>query len=389
MKKGFIILTIMAIALLLVVIRASFVPLQLNERAIILGVGVDYDQTTQDYSVATEIITPKQNAMGSESSASEGSQKIVKGSGKSVGVAIRNLFNSFGKTPSFGECAIIILGQNCAQQTNLKDTLDYFIASGSFRDGTVVVVSEGDASEMMQKRSQVDEYVSFALQTLLVDSGNRAQIQYTTLNTTAQSFFDYSKGCFLNYIQFVKENSSTSDVTEQQNNQGKFTTGQMAIFSDGKYVGLLNRQQINGLNLYGNKKIFCVFDDVKTPNSKAFGLDKKSNDRELKIQNGRIKIKLTLKLGLKQLLTDSVGEVIALRRKETSSIDKESLLGIKDQVEGCLTSVLNKSIQTQCDFLGIKNILFANYGKDCKQILEDGQGFWQKIDFEMDVTCEG
>ena len=389
MKKGTKILTIMAIGLLLIILRASFVPLQLNERAIILGVGVDYEQTTQNYSVTVEIITPKQNAMGSESSASEGSQKIVKGSGQTVGFAIRNLFNSFGKTPSFGECAIIILGQDCVQQTNLKDTLDYFIASGSFRDGTVVVVAEGKAGDIMQKRSQVDEYVSFALQTLLVDSGNRAQIQYTTLNTTAQSFFDHSKGCFLNYIQFVKEDSSSSDVMGQQDKQGKFTTGQMAIFSDGKYVGLLNRQQINGLNLYGNKKIFCVFSDVKNPNTKAFGLDKKTNDKEIKIQDGRLKIKVTLKLGLKELLTDSVGEVIALRRKETSSIDDQTLLGIKQQVEECLTSVLNKSIETQCDFLGIKNNLFANYGKDCKQILDDNQAFWQNIDFEMEVSCEG
>ena len=379
----------MAMALTLVVLRASFVPLQLNERAIILGVGIDYDKTTQDYSVTAEIITPKQNAMGSESSASEGSQKLVKDSAKTVGLAIRHLFNSFGKTPSFGECAIIILGQECVAQTNLKDTLDYFIASGSFRDGTVVVVSQGKASDIMQKRSQVDEYVSFALQTLLVDSGNRAQIQYTTLNTTAQSFFDHSKGCFLNYIQFVREDTSKSDVMGQEDKKGKFTTGQMAIFSDGEYVGLLDRQQINGLNLYGNKKIFCVFDDVKNPSVKAFGLDKKTNSKDVKIQDGRIKIKVTLKLGLKELLTDSVGEVIALRRKETSSIPKETLEGIKQQVEHSLNSALTKAIQTQCDFLGIKNLLFASYGKECYALIKSDKDFWQNIDFETDITCNG
>ena len=114
----------MGLALLLIIIRASFLPLELNERGIVLGVGIDYDQKTATYNLAVEIATPKQNAMGSESSASQGSQKMVEGSGKSVGLAIRNLFNSFGKTPSFGECGIIILGQECIEQTSLQQTLD-------------------------------------------------------------------------------------------------------------------------------------------------------------------------------------------------------------------------------------------------------------------------
>ena len=107
----------MAIALALIIVRASFLPLELNERAIVLGVGVDYDENIGEYNVAVEIATPKQNAMGSETSASQGSQKIVEGKGKSVGLAIRDLFNSFGKTPSFGECGIIMLGQNCIEKT--------------------------------------------------------------------------------------------------------------------------------------------------------------------------------------------------------------------------------------------------------------------------------
>ena len=137
------------------------------------------------------------------------------------------------------------------------------------------------------------------------------------------------------------------------------------------------------------KKIFCVFDDVKNPSVKAFGLDKKTNSKDVKIQDGRIKIKVTLKLGLKELLTDSVGEVIALRRKETSSIPEETLEGIKQQVEHSLNSALTKAIQTQCDFLGIKNLLFANYGKECYGLIKSDKDFWQNIDFETDITCNG
>ena len=52
MKKGFKLLIFMAIAIALIIVRASFLPLELNERAIVLGVGVDYDENIGEYNVA-------------------------------------------------------------------------------------------------------------------------------------------------------------------------------------------------------------------------------------------------------------------------------------------------------------------------------------------------
>lgn len=390
MNKGIKLLLLIGVGVLLVIIRASFLPLELNERAIVLGAGVDFDAEKKEYNVTVEIATPKQNAMGSESSASQGSQKLVEGSGKSVGLAIRNLFNSFGKTPSFGECGIIILGEECINKRALQESLDYFVTSGSFRDGTVVVACEGLAKETLQKRSQVDEYVSFALQTLLVDSGSRAQIQYTTLNSTAQSFYDPSKSCFLNYIRFqLEESAEADDGSGKNDNQGKFLTGQMALFHEGKYVGQLDRQEVNGLNLYGKKKIFCVFEDEEYLNQKGLVLDKKQNDVKIEIKNGRVEVKVSLRLGIRELRTDSVGEVITLRRKENSLLSPAQIKGAKKQATEAVYSAFQKSVDTQCDFLGIKNSLYAKYGKEYEKNFNSEDDFWQKIDFTVLTECQG
>jgi len=390
MNKGIKLLLLIGVGVLLVIIRASFLPLELNERAIVLGAGVDFDAEKKEYNVTVEIATPKQNAMGSESSASQGSQKLVEGSGKSVGLAIRNLFNSFGKTPSFGECGIIMLGEECINKRVLQESLDYFVTSGSFRDGTVVVACEGLAKETLQKRSQVDEYVSFALQTLLVDSGSRAQIQYTTLNSTAQSFYDPSKSCFLNYIRFqLEESAEADDGSGKNDNQGKFLTGQMALFHEGKYVGQLDRQEVNGLNLYGKKKIFCVFEDEEHLNQKGLVLDKKQNDVKIEIKNGRVEVKVSLRLGIRELRTDSVGEVITLRRKENSLLSPAQIKGAKKQATEAVYSAFQKSVDTQCDFLGIKNSLYAKYGKEYEKNFNSEDDFWQKIDFTVLTECQG
>lgn len=391
MSKGVKILIFSIIAVLYVVVRVSFLPLELNERAIILGIGIDYEEETQNFVLSAEIATPKQNAMGSESSASQGSQKIVEGKGQSVGLAIRDLFNSFGKTPSFGECGIVMLGETCAKQVSLKNTLDYFVRSGAFRDGTIVVVSEGPAKKMLQKKSQVDEYVSFALQTLLVQSGHKAQIQYTTLNTTAQGFFDKSKSCYLNLIKFEKQNSNESEGVQGENsNQGKFKTGQMALFSDGKYVGSLDRNQLDGLNLYGDKNIFCTFVDHTNPQKSALALDKKDGKTEISVKGEKVNVKVDLTLGLKLLLTDTVGEVFPLRVKEGEKLSELQKQGASKDAKKAITSAFEKCVETDCDFLGIKNALYAKYGKKYNDLIEkSGKDFWSKVNFDVVVNCNG
>lgn len=397
MSKGKKLIFLFLIAGLYLVVRVSFLPLELNDRAIILGVGVDYDENQKIFTLSAEIVTPKQDAMGSESSATQGSQKIVKGNGESVGLAIRDLFNSFGKTPSFGECGIIMLGETCAKKVLLQNSLDYFIESNAFRDGTIVVVCEGDAQEMLKKRSQVDEYVSFALQTLLVQSGSRAQIQYTTLNSTAQGFFDKSEGCFLNLIKFERQDSAQSESSaggSQSDNkyQGKFKTGQMALFSDGKYVGELNRQEVNGLNLFDDKNIFCSFVDRTNPQKSALGLDTKRVKREIEFREGKVVVRLDVFLGIKPLLTDTVGEVFSLKLKETSQLNDLQKKGVREDAKNAILLAFDKCAQTDCDFLGVKNALYAKYGKDYDSIIKqtgEGKSFWNNVILETKIKCEG
>ncbi len=392
MSKGVKILIFIGIVALYVAIRVSFVPIELNNRAIILGVGIDFDEKNKNFVLSTEIITPKTSGTVSETDTQSNGQKIVRGEGVSVPLAVRDLYNCFGKTPSFGECCIILIGEDCVRQNSLKDVLDYFFASNAFRDGTVVAVCKGEAREMLMKKSQIDEYVSFALQTLLVDSDGKAQTSYTTLNDVAQSFFNSANSCYVNYIEFLPRegseqddsSSSSSGVTEQ----GRFFTGQAALFSDAKYVGKLDRQELDGLNLGTDENIFCTFTDVTRPDGYALGMTKKKGGMTVSMEDGKVFVSLKLTLTVCELLTDTTGEVVPLQAKQSDKLSDTQKKGAAKQAKSAIFAAYKKSVDCNCDVWKIKNTLYARYGKQAVETIQS-RDFWQKVDFSVQVDCVG
>ena len=132
-----------------------------------------------------------------------------------------------------------------------------------------------------------------------------------------------------------------------------------------------------------------MFEDEENPHKKALALDKKRNDVKIEIVDGRVKVQVNLKLGLRELRTDSVGEVITLRKKENTFLSDGQLKGAEKQATDAVYSAFAKSVESKCDFLGIKNSLSAKYGKDFEKKLSTSEGFWDSIDFCVTVNCQG
>ena len=394
MSKWVKILILLGVFAVYAILRLSFIPIELNNRAIILGVGIDFDGEKDMYKLSAEIITPKTSGSGSETGAQAGGQKIVKGEGVSVSLAVRDLYNCFGKTPSFGECCIVLIGEDCAKRKSLKDVLDYFFASSAFRDGTVVAICNGEAEKMLTRKSQIDDYVSFALQTLLVDSDGKAQIDYTTFNYVAQSFFNKSNGCYVNYVEFLPQKdeetaqTGTPDSSSVSSEQGKFYTGQAVLFRDGKYVGKLYRQELDGLNLGGGKNVFCTFTDVTRPSGRSLGVIKKRGGMDVAIEEEKVVVSLKLTLTVSELLTDTTGEVLPLQAKQSEKLNYMQKQGAKRQAEEAVLAAYQKAVDLDCDIWEIKNELYARYGKEIEKVVES-ENFWQNVTFLVDIECIG
>ena len=116
---------------------------ELNERAIIEAVGIDFDNG--QYTVTMQYY----NTLGSESDdISETNVLTAKGTGSSVYNAIADAGFSDGKTLMFGVNQLIIIGENAAQK-DIKELLGFATTYYQSHSDVKIAVSEGTAENIL------------------------------------------------------------------------------------------------------------------------------------------------------------------------------------------------------------------------------------------------
>ena len=398
MNKGFKILLILAVAAVALAVGKSFTVINLSERAIVVGIGIDFD--TQ-YEVTVEIIVPQSP---SGESAAGGAKKTVSGKGETVGLALRDLYNSFGQTPSFGECCIIVLGKDCAERCNLKDSLNFFYKSDAFKDGTLVAVFDGKAGELFERKTQIDEYISFALETLLLTGGKRAQIPHATLNDVMMSQKTASGGGFVNLITFKDEQTGGGNGNgvnggsgngnggngNEKPKEGKFVTDRLALFKQDVMCGEISRDEISGYNLFNAKKAFTVFLAEIEGKKYALGVVNQHNKTEYVAEKGGVAVKVEIKIKIKEMATDTTGDVSPLLPKLAAELPPLVKKEAERQAAVFVRKIFDACAKYDCDILKIRDNVYAKYGqKAATAISKEGEDFWNSVKLDVTVKAEG
>ena len=95
--------------LIMFVIAYSFAFKGLSDRVIMLGLGIDLLTETGEYEVTAEVIVPGAGSSQEGGTGGSGS-RLVRGKGQTVSLAVNDIYQHYGKTPSLGECSILVIG---------------------------------------------------------------------------------------------------------------------------------------------------------------------------------------------------------------------------------------------------------------------------------------
>lgn len=194
---------ILLVGLVLFVISYSFAFKGLTDRVIMLGLGIDFEPEAGEYEVSAEVIVPGAGSSQDGAAGSSGS-RLVRGRGETVSLAINDIYQHYGKTPSLGECSIIVIGEQAAKSSDLRQLLGYFYASDAFKDGTVTVMCEGRASELFDVQTTMDSYVTFTLLSIVLNNSNTTTVPFTELNNIMEKQGTPSQCFYLNLIKTIK-----------------------------------------------------------------------------------------------------------------------------------------------------------------------------------------
>ena len=135
---------------------------ELNNRAIIAGVAIDYEEDA--FHINLEILNNKKSSNQEEESSKT---YYVKGSGPTLDKAFQDCHSRLSKEPYYSHLKILILGEEVAKE-KLSEVLDYMIRDAAIRNIFLPVLAKGSkASEILETTTTENPIVSTSIQSMI------------------------------------------------------------------------------------------------------------------------------------------------------------------------------------------------------------------------------
>ncbi len=326
---------------------------ELNDLALIAGIGVDYEDNM--YTVTFEILSTKKS--GEQSGAT--STYTVSAKGNTVTEAFMNNGNNMDKVPYYDHIEVVIISDKVAKE-HLEDVSEYIIRSSKFRNEVYLVISKDKkAQEILNTTSKEKPIASSFMVDLLEHSNHSSSSGYYTPFTK-----------FLNKVLTQGEDGIAPIFTIKDK---EIVLDGLGVFKDFKLVYDFKNNDAATFNLINN------FNPNTVLFTKSCGDDK---DTVLSIYDSKIKIKaLDNKIKITGILNGRINADACgynFRKLDTyTTLEKDFSNIIAKDMDKIIDSL--KSVQSNA--LSIGKIYYNKYRQ--KNYL-----LWTKEDFVYDLNLK-
>ncbi len=378
---------IIFVALVITLLAQSYVVISLNDRAIILGMGIDY--VDESYEITCEVIG--QSNASSETGSAFNSQ-MISGKGKTISLAVHDVYTKTGKLPSLGQCCILILGKSLYKTENIQQCLAYFSFSDAFKDGTLVACAINDAKEIFNVTTPLDSSISFALQGIIQGSENNTAIKQNWLSNFVSKQLTLSSSSYLSVIEFNVDENSMSEQANPKKLNGFFNAQKVAVFHNYDYVGVLDDQEKKGFSLMANSKAFDTFVVYDPNNSQVLpqivglGVETKNVSFSPKFsENEQPSLEIKINMSLKRLRTDTTGHVLEFLPITPVEISENMIDQVKKETQTVVIKAIDYAKVNRCDYLEINNKFYKQFGKKWVEYANESSNVLEKINYKIIV----
>ncbi len=237
---------------------------ELNDLALIAGIGIDYDEDM--YKVTFEILSTKKS--GEQSGAT--STYTVSAKGKTLTEAFMNNGNNMDKVPYYDHVEIVIISEEVAKK-HLEDVSEYIIRSSKFRNEVYLTISKDKSAEDILKATSKEKPVA---STFMVDL-----LEHSNNSSSAGYYTPFTK--FLNKTLTHGEDGMASVFTLKDKD---IILNGLGIFKDFKLVYIFNDDEAAIVNLLNN------FNPNTILFTKSCDNNNNNNKTVLSIYDSKIKI---------------------------------------------------------------------------------------------------
>ncbi len=350
------------VAMLFLFFTNDFGLVDIHKSSIVVAVGIDVSDGQYAVTAQAAVPTPAQG---------EGSSVYtqVTGEGATIAEALNDINVQTGFYPKLVFCNLVILGESCAEK-DIFTILDYFYRNDYVPLTALVAMCSGEAKELLGQKPAGGDMSSMAIQRAMsAELKKSANVAAVNLKLLAQWGGSQSSSAYMPYITCTQSGSGgTTSASSSDSSQGgsggsggsgqegkaQFTCATTAVFSDGKFYGILDEDQTFAFNLLKGGIRLAVLNAEYDGVNYTVGLKNNHASCSVKIKDGAV---LKIKYRARANIQASENNPALESNADTLVIKQEVLDAVKNEVEKRITALLetNKS----ADILGIKRGLYA------------------------------
>lgn len=380
----------------------------IHKTAIITAVGIDTEDG--EVIVTGELVAPQPSQSGENIRYTQ-----VQGSGLTIADALNEINAKTGFYPKLQFCHLILVGESCKER-ELFSLLACFYRKNFSELTALVAVCEGKAADMLALKSEVEDSTSEAIIKVLSDEVKKsANANPMNLKGIALTNYSKSAACYMPYVEANEQgtsenggngeniggsggnqggsgggssgssgNGSSGGGGESGGSQGggssgggsgseekpmEFTARKTAIYSEGKFKGILDEKQSFALSAIKNDirlaVLPCDADDVHY----TLGMKNVKGGVKLKVNEGIPELTVSFKskaqingarkhLDPQQIVFDDV-------------VSDSVLQGAEEELKTRFSDLIETCRQADCDILGIKEQLYKHNFKYFEAFKDD------------------
>ncbi len=323
---------------------------ELNDTAIISGIAAAYKNNK--YEITFEIIILQKDDSGSQS---QSKTMLVTGQGENPAKAFNNTIGKVDKKVIFDHLQVVLLDESLAQKEGIKHLSNYL-----FRDIHIsnnfyyIIAKDTSAKKILATKIKNEPVVSNALIGLFKNQ-NDAEI------FDLHSEFDYL------YAQ-LKEGKKDILIPSVTLNNSKISLASSGVFIKDKLKEYLTKNESQTVNLLNDKVENALY------SKQNIAITVYKNNTKIKLKNNTVHIKVNAEGLIRCLNKDYVLRTGKINKKLSQDFSKLIKKDIKKLIE--------KSIDTNSDFLGIRNLYYRTYPAKYEK------NIWKKLNYKIEVNLE-
>lgn len=378
---------------------------ELNMRVIVTSMAIDYIES--EYQVSAQIV----QASGIQEG---GGAKIdvIDAKGKTVSDATNKLSLLTGKTIGLSHVTSLVLGQSILKEDKVMETLDYFMRENLIPTNAVLLISDKEGKETLEKTKKLQLSSAVGLQKIYLYKQTNASGVMTPLNSFVNDYFKLSKTSIISGIQIEdpqeKEaqqgsagsgggsgSSSSSSGGDEKSARIKYDN-KLYLFKEGKHICTIeDEDQISGIYLVNQKSIEGAI-TIENITSKElddatvsiYVRDKKSR-LDVKFEDGKPKCKITITTNRNEVYTvDQKNQTLELFKTDNSLLTDEVISEAEEKLKNNVLKAFNYAKSNGVDIMELGDYLYKKNPKAWRNFLREiGTGDYIKhLDLEVEVT---